>query len=62
MAKTKKKKKLAVRASKVSDTDKPNVMSVTEVPSLETRIGALEQRLDRIVYALTRAKKITKDM
>ncbi len=35
---------------------------IVEVPSDATRIDVLEQRIDRIVAAISTAKPITKDM
>lgn len=36
----------------------PNGVTVTEIPSLETRITVLEQRIDRIVTALSQSKSV----
>ncbi len=59
MAKKKTKKKVAEKAVSVAE---PVGITVTEVPSDNTRITVLENRLDRIVRALSTAKPITKDM
>jgi hypothetical protein len=62
MAKKKKAKKkkttLDVIVDEAVEETVNELMEVTEIPSLETRVGVVEKRIDRIVDAISKSKNV----
>lgn len=57
----KKTKKVAVKVTEelsIPSTQQSGIITITEVPSFETRITTLEDRLDRIVTAIDKSKSV----